>query len=383
MTDFAKRGGLLSLGPDFSAIGRGAAQYIHRILQGAKVAELPVVLPSKLVLTVNLRTAQQLGITDPALDSPARRRGDRMRRREFGLALASLAGLARTRVSAQQRTTLPKLAILSPSTPAEAEEPHETMYNLLRALAEFGYVDGQNILFEFRFANHALERLPDLAAELVAGRPDVMYTYSSGSARAAAAATSTIPIVVAPVNEGTMAALVADFAHPAGNVTGMTLNNRQQHEKCLQLLKEAAPGITRVGVLLNPLNPVWQTYPDVLAEAARALGVTLVRVEAHGEAELDQAFAAMAAQRVDGLFGVSDSTLVGNTQTLKRIVELIAEYRLPSVSDETDFARAGGLLSLGPDFAPIGRGAADVHPPHPPGRERWLSCRSCIRPSSC
>jgi putative ABC transport system substrate-binding protein len=121
-----------------------------------------------------------------------------------------------------------------------------------------------------------------------------------------------------------MAALVADFAHPAGNVTGMTLNNRQQHEKCLQLLKEAAPGITRVGVLLNPLNPVWHNYPDVLAPAAQALGVTLVRVEARGEAELEQAFAVMAAERVDGLFGISDSTLVGNTQTLKRIVELKA-----------------------------------------------------------
>ena len=253
---------------------------------------------------------------------------------------------------------------------------------MLRALAEFGYVDGENISLEFRFANHAIERLPDLAAELVAGQPDVMYTWTSGGARAAAAATDTIPIVVAPVNEGTMAALVADFAHPAGNVTGMTLNNRQQHEKCLQLLKEAAPGITRVGVLLNPLNPVWQTYPDVLAQAAQALGVTLVRVEARGEAELDQAFAAMAAERVDGLFGISDSTLVGNTQTLKRIVELISEYRLPSVSDETDFARAGGLLSLGPDFSPIGRGAAHTSTASSRAR-RWLSCRSCIRPSSC
>jgi putative tryptophan/tyrosine transport system substrate-binding protein len=82
----------------------------------------------------------------------------------------------------------------------------------------------------------------------------VIFTWTSGGARAAAAATDKIPIVVAPVNDGTMAALVSDFAHPAGNVTGMTLNNRQQHEKCLQLLKEAAPGITRVGVLLNPLN---------------------------------------------------------------------------------------------------------------------------------
>jgi putative ABC transport system substrate-binding protein len=279
-----------------------------------------------------------------------------MRRREFGLALASLAGLPSTRVSAQQ-TNLRKVAILSPMAP-DAEEPGSTLYDMLAGLDELGYVDGQNISMELRFADHAIERLPALAAELVAGNPDVIYTWTSGGARAAAAATKTIPIVVAPVNEGTMAALVSDFAHPAGNVTGMTLNSRPQHEKCLQLLKEAAPSITRVGVLLNPLNPVWQTYPDVLLPAAQALGVTLVRVEARGETELDQAFAAMAAHRIDGLFGLSDSTLVGNMQTLKRIVELISEYRLPSVSDETDFARVGGLLSLGPDFSPIGRGAA-------------------------
>ena len=114
-----------------------------------------------------------------------------------------------------------------------------------------------------------------------------------------------------------MAALVADFAHPAGNVTGLTLNSRQQHEKCLQLLKEAAPGITRVGVLLNPLNPVWQTYPDVLDRSRASSRCHPGSGRGHGEAELDQAFAAMAAQRVDGLFGVSDSTLVGNTPALE------------------------------------------------------------------
>jgi ABC-type uncharacterized transport system substrate-binding protein len=136
-----------------------------------------------------------------------------------------------------------------------------------------------------------------------------------------------------------------------------------------------------VGVLLNPLNPVWQNYPDVLTEAARSLGITLVRVEARGEAELDQAFAEMAFLNVQGLFGLSDSTLVGNVPTLKRIIELISQYQLPSVSDETDFARVGGLLSLGPDFSPIGRGAADYI--HRISRvPRWPRCRSCIRPNS-
>jgi putative tryptophan/tyrosine transport system substrate-binding protein len=232
-------------------------------------------------------------------------------------------------------------------------------HNMLTGLAALGYVDGQNILLEFRFANHAIERMPTLAAELVAAQPDLLYTFSSAGARAAAAASSTIPIVVAPVAEETMAVLVSDFARPSGNITGLTLTSRDQREKCLQLLKEAAPGITRIGVLLNPLNPVWQTYPDVLAQASQALGVTLVRVEARGEAELDQAFAVMAAQHVEGLFGLSDSTLVGNMQAVKRIVELISEYRLPSVSEVTDFARRGGLLSLGPDFSTIGRGSAD------------------------
>jgi putative ABC transport system substrate-binding protein len=167
-----------------------------------------------------------------------------MRRRDLALGVVSLAGLTWTRVSAQQ-TRVPKLAILSPMAPSEAEEPGGSLNNMLTRLAELGYVDGKNISLEFRFASHAIERLPDLAAELVGEHPDVLYTWTSGGARAAAGATSTIPIVVAPVNEGTMAGLVTDFAHPAGNVTGMTLNNRQQHEKCLQLLKEAAPSITR------------------------------------------------------------------------------------------------------------------------------------------
>jgi putative ABC transport system substrate-binding protein len=250
------------------------------------------------------------------------------------------------------------LAILEPGTPDYADKP-SNIRELLAALAELGYVDGQNITFEFRFAQHALERLSALAAEVVATKPDVLYTYSSGGARAAAAATQTIPIVVAPVNEGTMASLVSDFAHPAGNITGLTLNSLKQHEKCLQLLKEVAPKVTRVGVLLNPLNPVWQNYPDVLADAARALEIALVRMEAHGTADLDQAFVAATAKDIDGLFALSDSTLTASqTPALERIMELTASSRLPSVSDETDFGRDGGLLSLGPDFSAILRGAA-------------------------
>jgi putative ABC transport system substrate-binding protein len=264
-----------------------------------------------------------------------------------------------TRVRAQQQTELPKLAILSPGIPDDSAWPTHPLYSLLRRLAELGYVEGQNVQYEFRFAHHEIERLPAMAAEIALGQPDVIYTWSSGGARAAAGATSTVPIVVAPAAEATMAALVPDFATPSGNVTGLTTNGRQQQEKCLQLLKEVAPGATRIGLLLNPLNPLWQNYPDVLADAARSLDLALIRMEARGPADLDRAFAAATAQRIEAVFALSETTLVSSEEGLARIVELLNRQRLPAVSDETDFTPGGGLMSLGPDFSAIGRGAAE------------------------
>jgi putative tryptophan/tyrosine transport system substrate-binding protein len=293
---------------------------------------------------------------DSALDSAARRPADRVRRR---IALAGLLTIPlwATMAALAQDAGRPRVAVLVPSDRDELL-PGSSLHAMLRGLGEFGYVDGKNIALEFRFADHAIERLPTLAAELVGTRPDVLWTYSSGGARAAAAATSTIPIVVGPVNEATMAALVFDFAHPAGNVTGRTLNSREQHEKCLQLLKEVSPSVSRVGVLINPLNPVWQAYPDILADAASALGIEVVRVEARGLAEIDQAFAAIAAQHVEALFVLNESTLTGSAQAAKRILDVSGTLRLPSVSDDVYFARSGGLLALGPDYSAIGHGTA-------------------------
>jgi putative tryptophan/tyrosine transport system substrate-binding protein len=193
----------------------------------------------------------------------------------------------------------------------------------------------------------------------VAWQPDVLWTMTSGGARAAAAATSTIPIVVAPVAEETLATLVPDFAHPTVNITGLPITGLRQREKCLQLLKEAAPGITRVGVLLNPLNPAWDGYPEVLNGAARTLGIELFRAEARGVAELKPVFAKLVAEHVNGLFALTESTLTGSTPALELMVELSTSLRFASVSDATEFAPAGGLLALGPDYASVGRGAAE------------------------
>jgi putative ABC transport system substrate-binding protein len=285
-----------------------------------------------------------------------------MRRRDVALdlaALASLSALPLGSLAAQESGRLPKVAFLAIDTPDYLDKPDSNIGIMRAALAELGHVDGRSIAFEFRFAHKAYERLPALAAELVAARPDVLYTWTSGGGRAAAAATSTIPIVLAPVAEATMAALVPDFARPPGNVTGLTITSEQLEEKGLQLLKETVPEIKRVGVLLNPANPIWQGYPELMNDAASALGIELVRVEARGIEDIDEAFAAMASQGVDAVFGLTDSTPIGAEPTPARILELLARHRLPAASDDPAFAHEGGLLSIGTDIDALLQGAAE------------------------
>ena len=235
------------------------------------------------------------------------------------------------------------------------------IYSFLSALTGLGYVDGQSVSLEFRFAEYVLERLPALAAELVATQPDVLWTWTSGGALAATAATSTIPVVIAPASEAIMARIVADFARPNGNVTGLTNTSRVLQEKCLQLLKEAVPRIRRLAFLLNPLNPAWNRHPGVLREAAESLGLELIRVEARGVSDLDQAFASLTALGADALFVVNDNTLV-SAPVLSRMLELIASYGMPAISDYARLAKAGGLLSVSTNDPAIARqGAFYVH----------------------
>jgi putative ABC transport system substrate-binding protein len=154
-----------------------------------------------------------------------------------------------------------------------------------------------------------------------------------------------------------LAEIVGNMAHPTGNVTGLTLNSLTQVEKCLQLVKEMAPRVTRVSVLRNPVNPAWHGYPEVLNRAAAAVGIELVGVDARGFGEIDQAFATMAADGAEALLVLNDSTFIEEGMARQRIVELAASRGLPSVSHSEIFARRGGLLSLGSAWATINRGA--------------------------
>ena len=277
-----------------------------------------------------------------------------MKRRTLIVGLGSLAALQSMPLTAQQTERRPIVAFLSPGPPDYTDQPESVV---IRRLSELGDVNGKNIDIQFGFADRDYQRLPKLAADLVALNPAVIYTWTTPGSRAAVGATSTIPIVTGPVSAITMRALVADFAHPGGNVTGGHVSGKEEYGKCLQLLKEAVPSVSRVGVLTNPQNPVFNGYPEALADAARPLGIELVAGRSTGRADIDQAFADMASKGVNGLFVMADPNLLSGPAEA-RLLELLASKRLPAVSD-TDFTAEGGLLSLAPDEPALERAAAE------------------------
>lgn len=262
----------------------------------------------------------------------------------------------------QQPARLPKVAILSPvKRAAMVCLPNNQGGGagcLLEGLRTLGYSDGRNVVFEYRFAEGSAERLPALAAELVALRPDVIYTYTTAGANAAAGATKSIPIVVGPAGETTMERLAGNFARPVGNVTGLTLMSVGQDEKLLQLLKELSPRIVRVAFLGNPDNPNYANYMDLLRPAAIQLGTTLIGVGARNAAELPQAFAAIRASRADAILIADDVALAGTPEVRQQIIQWALGQRLPVASASARVAPDGGLVSLGTDNSALVRRAA-------------------------
>ena len=228
----------------------------------------------------------------------------------------------------------------------------------LGGLRENGYLEGPTLAIEWRFAEGNLSRLPKLAAELVRLGVDLLFAEATPSALAAKQATSTIPIVFSPIADPIGSGLVATLARPGGNVTGLTFMAAELGGKRLELLKEAVPGMTRVGVLSHPGNPSEATLKSLLAEteaAARASGVQLHRLQAHGPNDLDRAFAAMSRDRVDGLI-LLPSAMFSSERT--RIADLATRNRLPTMFFFKEFAEAGGLVSYGPSFPELWRRAA-------------------------
>ena len=255
---------------------------------------------------------------------------------------------------AQQAAKIARIGYLARNL-AASPHLHEAFRQGLRDL---GYVEGRNVVIEYRDAEGKLERLPALAAELVALKVDVIVAASTLAALAAKQATRTLPIVFAAAADPVASGLVTSLARPGGNVTGLSNLAPELVGKRLELLKQAVPGVSRVAVLWQPGALGERTEKDMLkgAEvAARALGVRLQFVEARGPADFDRAFSDMTRARA-GALTVLPSAMFFSER--RRLVDLAAKNRLPAVYPWREFVDAGGLMSYGPNLADLFRRAA-------------------------
>jgi putative ABC transport system substrate-binding protein len=261
----------------------------------------------------------------------------------------AVAVLAGPLAAGAQQVAIRHIGVLSPAS----RGPSPLLNAFQKGLGELGWVDGQNIRLEYRFAETRLDRLPGLASDLVGLKVDIIFAINSTAAQAALKATKTIPIVFTWVADPL--SLVTNLARPGGNVTGLTTITTELSGKRLQLFKDVLPGISRIAVLWNSANPVATHVFREMEGASAQLGVQLYPMGVRSSSELEDAFKAAARARASALFVIEEGTLFPHRA---RILTLAAQYRLPAASQFRDFAEAGGLLSYGPNLPDLFRRAA-------------------------
>jgi putative ABC transport system substrate-binding protein len=257
---------------------------------------------------------------------------------------------------AQQPATVPRIGYLVRN---DAESTKHLLAAFRQGLRERGWIDGENIVLEQRYADGVADRVRPLVTELIRLKVDIIVTTSSATTWAAKDATKSIPIVMTVSADALGEGLVSSLAHPGANITGMTfLVGPEIAGKQLQLLKELVPAAARVVVLTNPSNNSHAAYIRELTAAARSLGAKLQIVEARSPEQLDNAFVAMTRERGQALLVLSDSMFLGQR---RRIVSLAAANRLPAIYYQREFIDAGGLVSYGASLSDMfRRAAADV-----------------------
>ena len=283
-------------------------------------------------------------------------RSPEMPRRAFMAVLAGGLLAARRAAEAQQAGRIWRIGYLS--LVSEKLEQYKPWIAAFRdGLRELGYVEGENLVIEPRYAAGHVERLPALAAELVRLKVDILVAAPSGSALSAKKVTSTVPIVFMGEPDPVGTGLVASLARPGGNVTGLADAHADLIAKRLDLLKEVVPSASRVGVLWTSSNASTAPQLKMVQAAAPALGLTVVPVEVKGpgRGDLDRAFATIGSERLGGLFVIADPTL-GNLRT--RIAELSIAHRLPASGTHRGWAEGGLLMSYGTDFVALFRHGA-------------------------
>jgi putative ABC transport system substrate-binding protein len=253
---------------------------------------------------------------------------------------------------AQQTGKVPRIGFLDSSTASGSAVLREAFRQELRKL---GWIEGKNLMIEYRFAEQKPERLPELAAELVRLKVDLIVVFGGAEALAAKGATSTIPIVMTNTADPVGAGLVASLARPGGNVTGLSTLSTQLNTKRLEILKDAVPKLARVGVLRQPGSAV-EIQLKELRLAAQALKLKLEEIETPADAKgLESAFQTGKQRQVNAIMTTAARPFFGER---KRIVELAVKYRLPAIYFQKEFVDEGGLMSYGVDFHDLYRRAA-------------------------
>jgi putative tryptophan/tyrosine transport system substrate-binding protein len=268
-----------------------------------------------------------------------------MERRRFITLVGGAAAAWPLRVRAQQ-AAMPVIGVLAAPTEA-SYGPYIDAFR--KGLKEIGYTEGQNVAIEYRWAEGQYDRLPAMAADLVARQVAVMVTIGGiPAALAAKAATSTIPIVFGVAEDPVKVGLVDSLARPNGNATGVSLLSVELEWKRLELIREVMPQAASIAILLNPKNPQTAAQLPEKTKAAKALGLQLSVLNASSDAEIDSAFSAAAQQHVSALVIGADSFFHGRREHL---VELAARYALPTIYPYREEAAIGGLMSYGINLA--------------------------------
>jgi putative ABC transport system substrate-binding protein len=225
----------------------------------------------------------------------------------------------------------------------------------VQGLRGLGYVEGENIVIEYRWADGKLERLPGFVADVVHAKVDVIVSSATPAIRFAKEQTSTIPIVMAGVTDPVGVGFVTSLARPGGNITGLTHLSPDLSGKRLELLKEVVPRLLRVAVLWNPNQPGQPAAFKDTQEAAQAMKVTLISMEARNREEIEKVLSGIGQERPQAFFELSDPLTFFNRQL---ITEFAAKYKLPAMYSFREYVDAGGLMSYGPSFPDLFRRAA-------------------------
>jgi putative tryptophan/tyrosine transport system substrate-binding protein len=262
-----------------------------------------------------------------------------MRRREFITLLGGAAGAWPLAAHAQQ-PAIPVVGFLDPTSP---DTFAHRLLGFRQGLKETGYVEGENVAIVYRFAENQIDRLPELAADLVRRQVTVIATLANG-ALAAKAATTTTPIVFLLAEDPVKVGLVASLARPGGNLTGINFLSGELAAKRLELVRELVPAATRVVVLVNPTGPNSESTLRDLQSAARAIGLEIQVFNASTSREINVAFATFVRGRPDALFVDIDPFF---TSRRVQLVHLASHHRVPSTYPGRQFAEVGGLMSYG------------------------------------